>query len=306
MNENFLKVSVQDIKSCLVYLPQLVFEVTDACNLRCKYCGYGEFYEGFDPRKRKNLSLKKACNILDYLAKLWKEYIDSSISHPITLGFYGGEPLLNMNLIKNIIQYVESLNIKVKKFHYNMTTNGLLLDRYMDYLVEKDFRLLISLDGNEENHSYRVDHNGKNSHMQIIKNLDLLKQKYPDYFSKYVRFNTVLHNKNSAESAHNYIKNYFGKSTRISQLNNSGIRKDKVNEFFSIFQNVESSIKNSVNCETFESELFLEAPRTKRLTTFLLKYSGNMFDNYSSLFLETSKTKTTPTGTVDIPINPTS
>lgn len=75
MNENFIKIKANDVISNLVNLSQLVFEVTDGCNLRCKYCGCGELYEGYDPRGRGSLSLKKACNIIDYLAKLWKENI---------------------------------------------------------------------------------------------------------------------------------------------------------------------------------------------------------------------------------------
>ena len=39
------------VVSALANLPQLVFEVTDACNLRCKYCAYGEFYEDYDCRE---------------------------------------------------------------------------------------------------------------------------------------------------------------------------------------------------------------------------------------------------------------
>ena len=53
-------------------------------------------------------------------------------------GFYGGEPLLNMNLIKQIIEYIDSLpKIENTYFIYNMTTNALLLDKYMNFIVEK-------------------------------------------------------------------------------------------------------------------------------------------------------------------------
>lgn len=297
MNDIFLKIKGNDIKSNLVNLSQIVFEVTDVCNLRCKYCGYGELYEGYDPRGQGSLSLKKACNILDYLAKLWKENIGTSLSQPVRLSFYGGEPLICMKLITEIIQYAESLNITCKKFYYNMTTNGLLLNKHMDYLADKEFELLISLDGNEKDHSYRVDHQGKNSHKQVIENIRLLQLKYPDYFKKHVDFFTVLHNMNSVESAHNYIKNNFGKETKIASLNNSGIRKDKVNEFINMFQNKDSSIDKTGNREKLEAELLLEAPRTSQLTQFLYKFSGNMFDNYSSLFCDVNKIKITPTGT---------
>ncbi|VAW25167.1 Possible regulatory protein, partial [hydrothermal vent metagenome] len=176
MNIDFLKIDTNDIKMNLVNLKQLVFEVTDACNLNCKYCGYGEFYEGYDPRKREGLSFKKAQNIIEYLAKLWKDNIETSLSQPFTLSFYGGEPLISMELIKEIIRFTESLDITCKKIHYSMTTNGMLLKKHMDFLAAKQFNLLVSLDGNEKNHSYRVDHRGNNSHKQVIDNIKLLQQ----------------------------------------------------------------------------------------------------------------------------------
>lgn len=55
--DSFYKITEKDIEYNLVNLPQLVFEVTDACNLRCKYCAYSELYEGYD--KRENIELPK-------------------------------------------------------------------------------------------------------------------------------------------------------------------------------------------------------------------------------------------------------
>lgn len=60
-------------------------------------------------------------------------------------------------------------------FQYNMTTNAMLLDRYMDYLKEKQVHLLISIDGNKENHSYRITKTGKNSFDTVYSNILKLK-----------------------------------------------------------------------------------------------------------------------------------
>src|SRR5690554_3191820 len=297
MNSQFIKIDANLIYQNLVNLKQLVFEVTDACNLKCKYCGYGELYEGYDPRKRQNLSLNRAKNVILYLAEIWNKNIDSSLCQPFSIGFYGGEPLINIILIKDMIRFTESLEINRKKIYYNMTTNGILLKRHIDFLVNKKIRLLISLDGNEQNHSYRIDHHGNNSHGQVIDNVKLLQKEHPDYFKKYVRFNTVLHNMNSVESAHKYVMDTFGKKTTISSLNNSGIRQDKVKEFYNMFQNVDASIEKSGNREKLETELFLEAPRISQLTNFIYTFSGNMFDNYRSLFYDENKIETVPTGT---------
>lgn len=65
-----------------------------------------------------------------------------------------------MKLVKETIAYIESLNLPSLIFNYNTTTNAMLLDRYMDYLVEKNFSILISLDGNEVQSAYRVDKHG--------------------------------------------------------------------------------------------------------------------------------------------------
>jgi uncharacterized protein len=50
-------------------LRQIVFEVTDACNLKCKYCAYGEFYSDYDKRENKSLSIDSAITLLDYLIR---------------------------------------------------------------------------------------------------------------------------------------------------------------------------------------------------------------------------------------------
>lgn len=54
-------------------LSQVTFEVTDACNLQCKYCGYGELYDGYDTRKSKMLSLEQAYPLLEYLYAHWQQ-----------------------------------------------------------------------------------------------------------------------------------------------------------------------------------------------------------------------------------------
>lgn len=48
------------VKHNILNLKNLVFEVTDACNLRCKYCGFSELYEGYDERKNAFLTFEKA------------------------------------------------------------------------------------------------------------------------------------------------------------------------------------------------------------------------------------------------------
>jgi uncharacterized protein len=60
-------ISSDSITFALANLPQLTFEVTDACNLKCKYCGYGDFYDDYDDREDKILPTEKAIKVIDSL-----------------------------------------------------------------------------------------------------------------------------------------------------------------------------------------------------------------------------------------------
>lgn len=295
--KEYRKVSHLDIEYSLANLKQLVFEVTDACNLRCKYCAYADLYEGYDQRENLKLPFQKAKLIIDYLYEYWEKRYCIEVNDPITIGFYGGEPLLNVPFIQQVINYIESLNPIGKKFHYNMTTNAILLDRYMDFLAENEFRLLISLDGDEKGQSYRVDTKGKNSFDKVLANIQLLRSKYPSYFEHYVMFNSVLHNRNEVESTYRFIKDKFGKEPMISPLNNSGVRKDKLQEFYQAYQNVATSIQKANNCEALKNELFIKSPETGALVNYIYHHTGNVFNDYNDLLLGREGSSFPPSGT---------
>lgn len=295
--DEFKKISVRDLEYNIMNLRHLVFEVTDACNLRCKYCGYADLYEGYDQRENLKFPFRKAKLMIDYLHKYWEKRYCTDINDPITIGFYGGEPLLNIPFIQQVTDYIDNLHHVGKKFHYNMTTNAMLLDKYMDFLVEKKFRLLISLDGDEKGQSYRVDAKGRNSFNKVIANVQLLRSKYPAYFEYFVMFNSVLHNQNEVESIFHFIKNEFGKEPLISPLNNSGIRRDKVEEFYKTYQNMTTSIQKATNCEALKKELFIKGPETSMLLNYIHFQTRNVFNSYNELLLGKENFAYSPTST---------
>ena len=139
--DNTDRITAQRVIDSIVNLKQLVFEVTNDCNLACKYCIYGEFYSGFDHQKTQSLSFSDAKAIIDYVVGIWKSYPALAYNQNTLISFYGGEPLLNISLIKQIVDYTEQLDV-ARRFSYAMTSNCVLLDRYADYLVEKRFLLL--------------------------------------------------------------------------------------------------------------------------------------------------------------------
>lgn len=290
--------TAESIRRQLLNLRHLVFEVTDNCNLKCKYCGYGEFYNSYDERKSRNLPVDKAVRLIDYLFFLWKESGVDFYIHSLTVSFYGGEPLLNMSFIKQIQEYLENTYSTCWNFNYSMTTNAMLLDKYMDYLVEKDFRLLISLDGDKESQGYRVDLRGENSFDRVFKNVKLLQCKYSDYFDKNVNFNSVLHDRNSTESIYHFMKYEFGKTTMVSELNSSGIREEKKDLFSKIFQSKQADFYRALSHNPqLINEMFYDVADTKMLYLYLEQYSGNIFKHYTDLLIEKQQMSYLPTGT---------
>ncbi|MCP4219400.1 MAG: radical SAM protein, partial [bacterium] len=213
------RVTGEDIEKVVANCPQVVFEVTEQCQMNCDYCGYGEFYHTVGRDERKSMDTGYAKTMLDYLLEKWNSPLNASHDSDIRIGFYGGEPLLNMPFIREIIDYTKGLKLLHNHFIYTMTTNGLLLDKHMDLLVENDFHLLISLDGDEANNAYRVFKNGKPTYDNIMKNIKALQMKSPRYFRDRVNFNVVLHNKNSVAAVYNFFKREFGIIPIIGELN---------------------------------------------------------------------------------------
>lgn len=287
----------EHITHALANLPQLVFEVTDACNLKCKYCAYGNLYEDYDTRHNKKMDFDMARRMIDYLYPLWTSKHNTSSQHVLYISFYGGEPLLNMPLIEKIVEYANGLYIPHRTIRFSMTTNAMLLDRYMDFLVKKDFSLLVSLDGNKRNDSYRVDHFGRPSFERVIHNVDLLKEKYPDYFLNNVNFNSVFHNRSSVEEVYSFIKDRYGKVPNISDLNNVGIKPNKRDEFNAMFHSSIKSLNTSIRKDEIKAGLSLYDPEFRALTLFLRKYSGFAYEDYTDLLYEKGEPAFIPTGT---------
>lgn len=118
--------------------------VTSMCNLKCKYC--------YVEKERGNGRFDK--KLLNNLIQFIKE---TNNEKEITISFFGGEPLLEISLIKEIIRRIEKENCFRAKYY--ITTNGLLLNQeIISYIKEKQIILSLSWDGNQKaNDMNRVD-----------------------------------------------------------------------------------------------------------------------------------------------------
>lgn len=274
------------VEKTLRNLNNIVFEVTDACNLNCKYCGYGEMYYDHDERKNSFLSMKSIEATISFL----RPYLDDSASL-LYIGFYGGEPLLNIKVIRDAIAYINK-QLSNRKVIYTMTTNGVLLDKYIDFLFKNKFKLTVSIDGDEFNQSYRVFHSGKNSFEVVYNNLKLIKSRYPEFFEKNVNFNTVIHSRNTVKQAHSFLLKEFGKNTRLSPLDDAGIRKEKQEEFRLMYNNIYDELSKIDNVEKMISERFIDDPNVFRLAFFLkTRLANTKLDKYEELLDEENNVK---------------
>jgi len=273
---NFGTLTQSMIRENIVQTSQITFEVTDFCNLNCSYCSFGELYEGFDERNLKNIDIKSAIKLLKYIFDLQPKNKNKKLA----IGFYGGEPLFNGNFITQIINITNKLKKEKEiEIEYNITTNATLIHKYIKLLVENNFRILISLDGNERNHSHRVFiKNNKNSYSKVIENIDMIQREYPEYFANYINFNAVLHNKNSVTDIYKFIYKRYNKVPRIAELSADDVRPDKIKAHSTIFKDKRESENEFIKKELgLQTVMHNESSLYKELTNFIKYYSINFY-----------------------------
>ena len=140
----------------------LCLHVAHTCNLNCSYCfaSQGKYHGD-----RALMSLDVAKRSLDFLIE------NSGTRHNLEVDFFGGEPLMNWDMIKELVAYARKREVETgKKFRFTLTTNGVLVD---DDVIEFSNRemsnVVLSLDGRKEIHdAYRVDYHGNGSWETIV------------------------------------------------------------------------------------------------------------------------------------------
>lgn len=270
MRKEFYRISGIDIEKSLYNLQQLTFEVTGLCNLKCIYCCYGDYYEGFDVN-RFDMSFDKAKLFIDYLFNLWSANNISDVNQDFYISFYGGEPLLNIELIKKIVLYAKLKLSTYRKIKFTMTTNAVLLDKYIDYIVDNDIMLLVSLDGDKNANGFRLARNGESMYDKIYENILFVKELYPVFFKNRVEFNSVLHKKNSVSLINSFFKNNFGKVSNITELSQDNLKE------------LHNTVFYKEMYRSYIDENDREVLLKKQMSEFVKKHIKNYFDNYNIL-----------------------
>lgn len=168
-------------------LGKITLQVTQGCNLRCKYCIYSENINVHQrSHSNKKMTWMTAKAGIDFL---WEHSVDSS---RVNIGFYGGEPLLEFPLIRRAVLYAKDI-FDGKELSFTITTNGTLLtDEIINFFAKEDVYLVVSLDGPKVIHDRsRVFADGRGSFDVVMKNLYRIKTLFPAYAAK-ISFSMVM------------------------------------------------------------------------------------------------------------------
>ncbi len=151
-----------DVKQRSTVVKALCLHIAHDCNLACRYC-FAE--EGEYKGDRSLMSAEVGKKALDFLIK------NSGNRINLEVDFFGGEPLMNFDVVKEIVSYGRELEkTHHKKFRFTMTTNGVLLnDDIMEFLNKEMSNVVLSIDGRKEVHDHmRPTQNGKGSYDLIL------------------------------------------------------------------------------------------------------------------------------------------
>jgi uncharacterized protein len=265
-----------DIRDNLAHVKQIIFEVTEDCNLCCDYCTYSKFYLN-KPRANRSLRFEDARHTLRAL-------INKRTPSPLNqliISFYGGEPLKNFPFIRSVVEFTRQVPPGTCSFRFTMSSNGLLLKKYIGFLVDHSFELSVSLDGDAFANSFRVTRNRKPSFDLVTGNLDYIKKTYPEYFEKYISFLTVMHNRNSYQTIHRFFMERYGKLPMISDINAVNLDPCHEAEFRKTFRSDPVRDKN----ESLTTRLYkTRSPRVRDMSNMIEHYSGFVFKNFFEMF----------------------
>ncbi len=140
----------------------LCLHIAHTCNLNCSYCfaSQGKYHGD-----RGLMSFEVGKRALDFLVE------NSGTRRNLEVDFFGGEPLMNFDVVKQLVEYARSIEKKHNKnFRFTLTTNGMLIDDdVIDFANREMSNVVLSLDGRKEIHDrFRVDYAGKGSWDRIV------------------------------------------------------------------------------------------------------------------------------------------
>jgi uncharacterized protein len=171
-------------------LVNLYFNITTKCNLSCSYCIFDGNYEHHTGLKHREMSWETIQKAIDFFLPRARK------KGHLRVDFFGGEPFMAFPLIKRTIDALKEKTVpRNQDLKISISSNGTIMnDKIVDFLIENDVYFQISLDGDKEIQDSMRKFRGsdKGSFDTILKSLQLIYDRNPDYYKKRLSLKAVL------------------------------------------------------------------------------------------------------------------
>lgn len=151
------------------FLRSLALNIINQCNLDCSYCyATGGSYDNPGAKMSLDTAQRSVDLVIDSVVK--------NGGNSMTIGFFGGEPMLAIDLIKKVVSYVKSTVPSGITVKYLITTNGTLITNdHIDFMKDNNFQVMLSLDGDKEVHDRNRHYpGGRGSYEETVNALEML------------------------------------------------------------------------------------------------------------------------------------
>ena len=302
--DKLISTESQDVKKLIEYymenilMRKFVLETTQQCNFRCKYC-HNTLETVFRHHTNKHMTLPVAKAAIDFYKQMYLKFFSKLTDdkkrmlldfYPPYIGFYGGEPSLNWNLVEEASEYYihagwKEHGIQQKDLGISINSNLFILtDKMMSFLLKNRPLLYVSLDGpREDNDRNRVTVDGQGTFDKVFANLQRIKENAPEYFREKVMILCVEAEGNDNKAVHNLLDSMGCSVNYMKEQPHDCLEKDPEKQILDIEINEQKSIDDCIHkykkriaendpeaLEEFDSLYFLEniqndAPYRRRL-----------------------------------------
>ena len=249
--DRLINTELEEVKSHIKYnmdnilMRKFVLETTQQCNFRCKYC-HNTIEPVFRHHTKKQMSFKVAKDAIDFYKNMYVGFFKKLpedkksllLEHfPPSIGFYGGEPALNWNLVVNAVDYYKSLDwnkegIPLDKLSFSVNTNlYILTDEMLDFFLKYRPFLFVSLDGPKEDHDRnRVTVDGRGTFDTVFMNIQRIKAADPEFFKDNMLILCVEAEGNDHNAVHQMLDDFGCPISYLNQMPYGCLEKDPENE----------------------------------------------------------------------------
>ncbi|MBV4431671.1 radical SAM protein [Clostridium tyrobutyricum] len=258
---------------------ELILEVTTSCNLRCKYCIFSGNYTGQRQHGNRNMDEIIA---LKAIKMYFNYYLESKKYNPNnrpSIAFFGGEPLLNMPLIKKCLAYINSIFSKQDNVYLTITTNATLLNNeIINFFKKQNVHVVVSLDGPKEIHdANRIFPKGEGTFNTVMKNIHNIYSinNKPVFINSVYDYNTNLEK----------VFNFFDENQILMNLGISPVRDNNGSYYKKFSENTRQKfIERKFNLEkTFQDKILKKREETIKYN--FLPFVGQFFGREYSIIL---------------------